>query len=490
MSSSLEEMARRPPRERRYLSREELLRAYGADPADIAKVRRFARQHGLAVVAQDLAARTVELRGTVAALSRAFNVQLFLYRHPRGIYRGRVGVIHVPAELENIVQAVIGLDNRPQTRTHFRTITDRGGAWFNAAGVSYSPTQVGQLYDFPTDVNGQGQCIAIIELGGGYTMNDLNIYFQQLGLNTPNVSSVSVLGGMNSPTGNPSGPDGEVMLDIEVAGAVAQGAKIVVYFTPNTDRGFLRAINRAINDRVNNPSVISISWGGPESSWTLQSMQAFNQAFQAAAQLGITVCVAAGDGGSSDGVPGSIAHVDFPASSPYVLACGGTQLVGSGTTIATEIVWDDGATGGATGGGVSNVFQLPSWQSNANVPPSVNPNHHVGRGVPDVAGDADPITGYKVRVDGGDHIFGGTSAVAPLWAGLISLINQKLGVRVGYLNPTLYSLSSSTEAFHDITKGDNDNTGAVGGYNAAIGWDACTGLGSPDGQQLTNALGG
>jgi kumamolisin len=269
------------------------------------------------------------------------------------------------------------------------------------------------------------------------------------------------------------------MLDIEVAGAVAPKATIAVYFAPNTDAGFLDAITKAIHDRQFNPSVISISWGGPETNWTGQAMNAFDQAFQDAAALGITVCVAAGDNGSSDGVPGGNPVVDFPASSPNVLACGGTRLVGSGSTITRETVWNDGPSS-ATGGGVSAHFDIPPYQAAAGVPA---PGGVAGRGVPDVAGDADPSTGYRVRVDGLDTTIGGTSAVAPLWAGLIAVYNQRLRNRtIGFLNAMLYAPLSAS-AFHDIVDGNN------GAFAAGRGWDACTGLGSPDGDALRAALG-
>jgi kumamolisin len=274
-----------------------------------------------------------------------------------------------------------------------------------------------------------------------------------------------------------------VVLDIEVAGAVAPGAQIAVYFCKNTDAGFLQAITTAIHDAVRNPSVVSISWGGPESSWTAQALTSYDQALQAAGTLGVTVCVAAGDNGSSDGVNDGLAHVDFPASSPNVLGCGGTRLIGSGTTITSETVWNDGAQGGATGGGISDFFPPPAWQASANLPPSVNPGAKPGRGVPDVAGNADPLTGYQVRVDGQNTVVGGTSAVAPLWAGLIALLNQSLGKPVGFLNSWLYSTGVSTPgALHDITTGNN------GAYQARVGWDACTGLGSSDGVKLQGAL--
>ena len=188
------------------------------------------------------------------------------------------------------------------------------------------------------------------------------------------------------------------MLDIDVAGAVAPGARIVVYFAPNTDQGFVDAIAHAIHDTTYKPSVISISWGSAEVNWTAQAMAALDAACQSAAALGITITAASGDNGSSDAVTDGKNHVDFPASSPHVLACGGTNLQGSGSTITAETVWNAQPQGGATGGGVSNIFPLPTWQASSKVPKPTDPAG--GRGVPDVAGDADPASGYVVRVDG------------------------------------------------------------------------------------------
>jgi kumamolisin len=489
--ASLDESGVLAPHQRPPLTREAFAAAHGADPADVQEVARFARQHGLRVVGpRTLAGRMVHLSGTIANFRRAFRVGLAVYRYAGGIYRGRTGPVNVPLILDGVVQGVFGLDNRPVAKPHFRRKKQLGGAWPHALGLSYSPTDVAKLYNFPAGADGKGQCIGIVELGGGYSPGDLSLYFRRLGIPLPQVVSVSVNGAQNRPTGNPNGPDGEVMLDIEVAGAVAPGAKIVVYFARNTDQGFLRAINRAVLDRVHRPSVISISWGGPESSWTQQSLNAFNSAFHAAGHMGVTVCVASGDGGSTDGQPGRLAHVDFPASSPYVLACGGTRLEASGGSISAETVWNDGPQGGGGGGGISEYFPLPPWQANAGVPPSVNPGHHVGRGVPDLAGNADENTGYKVRVDGTDTVIGGTSAVAPLTAGLVALVNQELGTPVGYLNPLLYSKLGKSNAFHDITQGNNDLTGNLGAYKAGPGWDACSGFGSPNGSAILAALQG
>jgi kumamolisin len=233
-----------------------------------------------------------------------------------------------------------------------------------------------------------------------------------------------------------------------------------------------------VHDATHKPSVISISWGGPESSWTEQSMTALDAACQSAAALGVTITVAAGDDGSTDGGKGS--NVDFPASSPHVLACGGTKLDANGATIVSEVVWNELANReGATGGGVSNVFALPTWQANAHVPaPSKSTG---GRGVPDVAGDADPTTGYTIRVDGETTVIGGTSAVAPLWAGLVALANQQLGTHVGFIQPAIYAARAAS-AFNDITAGNN------GAFSAGPGWDACTGLGSPIANKLIPLL--
>jgi len=476
---------KKPIEERATLSRKDFEQQHGADADSMARVESFARQHKLTVKEESSARRTIILSGTVAAVNEAFGVELKEYEHPSGRYRGRTGSVQLPAELHDVVEGVFGLDNRPQAKPHFRRRRGPAGARAETVSLSYTPVQVAALYDFPTGVDGTGECIALIELGGGYNVADLSNYWGQLKLSeTPTVSAVSVGNGSNDPTGDPSGPDGEVMLDIEIAGAIAPGAKIVVYFAENTDAGFLNAITTAVHDSTNNPSVVSISWGGPESSWTQQAMTSMDEAFQSAAAMGVSVCVAAGDDGSTDGVTDGLNHVDFPASSPNVLACGGTQLVASGNTVTSETVWNELASNeGATGGGISDFFPLPSWQSGAGVPPSANPNQNVGRGVPDVAGDADPTTGYVTLVDGNPDVIGGTSAVAPLWAGLIALINESIGKPAGFINPLLYQAANTARDLNDITSGNN------GAYFAGPGWDACTGLGSPIGTQVAAALG-
>jgi kumamolisin len=472
--------------------------SHGADPAAVKLVRSFAKEYGLKVAPDTPGPerRIVKLIGTAAAMQKAFGVTLVHKTLDGTTYHVREGSITLPSSLVGPVEAVLGLDNRPQAQPHFRVFGETGditaqtaqGSGFakphatgnitphaGSANTSYTPPQVAALYQFPANASAAGQTIGIIELGGGYKTTDLTTYFKSIGQKTPKVTAVLIDGAKNSPT-NANSADGEVMLDIEVAAAVAPGANIVVYFTPNTDQGFIDAIGAAVHDTKNKPSVISISWGAAESGWTSQSMTALDAACQSAAALGITITVAAGDNGSTDGATDGANHVDFPASSPHVLACGGTKLLGSGANVTSEVVWNELAGNeGATGGGVSNVFPLPTWQASANVPKPTKTGG--GRGVPDVSGDADPSTGYVIRVDGKNMVIGGTSAVAPLWAGLIAVANAQNGKSAGFIQPAIYSAKGKA-AFNDITSGTN-YSGTPKGFTAGPGWDACTGLGSP-----------
>ena len=489
------------PRERQYLSRAEFGEQMGADPADVAKIDDFAHHHDLNVKSVHLASRTVKLTGTVKAMSAAFGVKLNKVRHDGATYRMRKGSVQIPAELEGIVVGVHGLDNRLVAQPHFRRGTVKKGASARAAqGGSFSVEQIAQLYDFPGGETGAGQCIAIIELndidqkghptGAGYKTSDLRTFFKKAGIPMPQVAPASVDGGANKP--GHSDADGEVVLDIEVAGAIAPGAKIVVYFAPNTTNGFIDAVKAAVHDSARKPSVISISWGGPEDEdGSQQFVDGLNEAIRDAAAMGVTVCVASGDNGSADMSQGwdGKPHADFPASSPFALACGGTNLKVPNGHIQ-EVVWNGGPQGGAGGGGVSIVFPRPQYQANAHVPKS--PRHSVGRGLPDVAGDADPATGYQIFLNGAVTTIGGTSAVAPLMAGLMARINEattkKFGKTVGFINPLIYA-SHAQGVFRDITVGNNDITGDLHGmYKAGPGWDACSGLGVPNGAALQNLL--
>jgi kumamolisin len=468
------------------LSRSELRQRYGAVPADHELVASVLTSidPAIQVTAQDPGSRRITVAGPLGALAGAFGADLSLVTStdPTGgtvTHRYRSGSLQVPAQLDGIITAVLGLDNRPQAAPHYR---------FAAAAapqpVSYTPPQVAEIYNFPASTDGTGHTVAIIELGGGFSTADLDSYFGSLGIATPSVTAVGVDGASNVPGQDPQGADGEVLLDIEVVGAVAPGAAQLVYFAPNTDQGFVDAVTTAVHADPA-PVALSISWGGPESSWTAQSMTALDQAIADGVALGVTVTAAAGDNGSGDGASDGQPHTDFPASSPHALACGGTSLRADPSTgvISSETVWNDGPGGGATGGGVSRTFALPAWQASAGVP--ANPAGAPGRGVPDVAGNADPATGYQVLIDGQQTVIGGTSAVAPLWAALIARFAQALGTSFGLIQQQLYAgvqPGQPMPGLRDITSGNN------GAYAAGPGWDACTGLGVPEGTALLSIL--
>jgi kumamolisin len=466
------------------MSRSEFAAKFGADPADIREVEDFAGLNDLTVREVHIGRRTVVLSGTIANMAVAFGLNfedLLIFQGSRGDrFRGRRGSLYLPAHLTTKVLGVFGIDDRSQALPHLGRRVERAGG--SAPGdTSYSPDAIAQLYHFPVGTSGLGQTVAVIELGGGFRIFDVTTYFRNLGISpVPLITSVSVDGSANLATGDPNGDDLEVALDIEIIGAVAPAARVVVYFAPNTDRAFLDTITTAIHDDIRSPTIISISWGMAESEYTEQARRAFHEAFQEAALFGITVCVATGDDGSRDLLDDGRAHVDFPAVCPNVLACGGTRLESDNGTIKSEVVWNDST--GATGGGVSEIFDLPAYQKSNGVPHSINPPGFKGRGVPDVVGNGDPWTGYELIVDGRALICAGTSAVAPLWAALIARLNERLGSPLGFANEKLYGAVARAKALTDITSGSN------GAYCAGIGWDACSGLGSPNGEKILDAL--
>jgi kumamolisin len=352
-------------------------------------------------------------------------------------------------------------------------------------GLAFTVADLTRLYNFPPESDGKGQCIGLIELGGGYKDSDLDTYFGHMRLPKPNIVGISVDSAEDRPGDQVQSV--QVTADIEVVGSAAPGVRIAVYFTQGTGHGFVRAIQAATQDGVNRPSVLSLSWGETEDGegrlWNLRIIEEMNVALQAAAEKGITVVAAAGDGGVTDHDPNGKPHVIFPASSPWVLAVGGTRLRAKEGAIQSEVVWNDGGYG--TGGGVSVVFPKPPWQANANVPSG--PEGRAGRGVPDVAASASPKSGYALFTNGMWQVLGGTSMAAPLWAGLIARLNQALGRRIGHFNPVLYGELGPAGVLRNITQGDN-SIGKVKGYSAGPGWNACTGWGSPDGGKLLHAM--
>jgi kumamolisin len=425
----------------------------------------WARAQQLEVAGMDFKARTVRLTGTLDALQTAFATELTQCRTSEGKeFRSREGMVSVPGSLHPYVLAVLGLSTRPIAKPYIRRpLTDQPEA--------LPASEVARSYHVTNKYDGTGETIALIELGGGYVQSDIDMYFGKFGGKKPTVFAVPVGGAQNAPDGD--GADDEVALDIQVAGSVAPGAKIAVYFAVNTDQEFLDAINKAIYD--SGTSVISISWGGPESDWTPQAMKAFDAAFAEAQRLGIPVLAAAGDNGGSDGATGK--NVDFPASSPSVIGCGGTRLVlKPDGSVQMQSEWNDGVQGGGGGGGLSKVFPRPSYQE-ASLP---------ARGVPDIAANADPDTGYPIVVGAQWQVVGGTSAVAPLMAGFVCLWRQAMREKwpatpFPPLLPLLYKAPNT--CFWDVRQGNNNYDGQ-GGYSAGPGYDLCTGLGTPLGNAM------
>jgi acylphosphatase len=462
--TDMKALATTPHSRRKHLSREEYAASYGAAKADLDKVADFAKAHGLTVVESSGPRRTVVLAGTVEKMNSAFAVDLKRYQTASETYRSYEGKVSIPDDLVDLVESVHGFDNREIVRPMFRASVS------GQATTPLTPPQVARLYSFPTN-SAAGQTIAILEFGGGYKSSDITNYFANtVHMPAPTVVSVGVDGAANSFTG--AGADTEVILDIDVAASVAPGAKIVVYFAPNTVQGFIDAITTAVHDATNRPSVISISWAGGESGWG-SAIPHVSAALEEAAVVGVTVFVSSGDGGS-----GNPAQVLYPASDPWVTGCGGVTIQNVSGTTFTEVTW------GGSGGGISNAFAKPAWQSWVNVPTSVNPVGHVGRGVPDISGDADPNSGYMLILNGAPTgPWGGTSAVAPFYAGMVAVLNASLDEPVGFLNQSLYSFNG-TNVYRDVTVGSN------GHYNSGPGWDACTGLGSVFGTTILTALEG
>jgi kumamolisin len=484
------------PRKRSYLSRQTLAGVYGSDPAAVAAIQAFAKAHHLVVTRDDRASARLGLAGTVADLSAAFGVTLFDYSHASlGNFHARTGTVNLPPELAGSITGVFGFSNYRILRRELKTYP-KAEVKATSARPWFIPSELAPIYAFP-DANAQSQCIGVLEFGGGVETADVTSYFQKIGQPAPTIKVIGLDGITSDPSADPDSTT-EVMLDIDVVGALGAGATIAVYFSTFDEKGLVDALGKVIEDSTNDPSVVSISWGWAENEsdgssvlWSPAAIEHCNESFLAAAQLGITVCVSTGDDGAEAQIKDGRAHVNFPASSPYVLAVGGTTLHvqkdAQGQQQITEVVWNDGP-GSGTGGGVSVDTPVPPWQA-GKVPVSINPGHFAGRAIPDVAANADPQTGYLTMSGGKLNIVGGTSASAPLWASLIARINALLGARVGNFNALLYSTIGPEGTLRDITSGDNDTDGLLDGlYRAGPGWDACTGWGAPNGVKLLKAL--
>lgn len=471
------------PGARVHLSRQEFEDAHGSTQADLDAVGQFCRSHNLQVLAANRSRRSVQARGTVAQMNAAFRVTLHHYESPLGKYHGYEGQVQLPAALDGVVEAVIGLDNRPVPSHHLSADPTPTNA--------LTPQQVAQLYNFPAGT-GAGQTVGIYEgQGAGYTPADLTSTVNGWGITTTPAPT-------DFPAGSNSGfSDPETVLDITVVSAIASKAAIVVYF--NTGAAVTDIISTLGNmihpigsDPV--PTILSISyaWSADDDTSFISAAEytQIDNLFSDASQKGITVCIASGDTGTQC-ESAAQSQVWYPGSDPWVLSCGGTTIGNISGSNFDEYVWNDVGLGGpgATGGGVSAQFAVPGWQDNVNLPKR-NTTGTAGRGTPDVAGNASENSGYPLFV-GGTNIgpVGGTSAVAPLYAGLVALLNQNLGQDVGFLNPTIYALGPSV--CRDVTGAAgpaNNDFGGITGYPAGVGWDACTGWGSINGSALLSNL--
>jgi hypothetical protein len=454
----------------------------GGRGVTVVRVLEVWRQAGVAMpeAVADRAIRSLTAREVVAGrrgYSFCVDLQRLWIRKHRRLSWVKDALADIAQEWERAARA--------EFNTRTRVAAKRQGQ-VGTGARSFSVPDLARLYNFPPDLDGSGQCVGMIELGGGYRVAEIETYLAGLGLPVPKITAISVDGAANSP-GSPA--DTEVVMNVEIVAAAAPGADILVYFAPNTESGFINAI-RAASGSVPSPSVLCIGWGQSESGWADRAISAMNDELKQAAALGITVCCAAGNGGPTDGVNDGKAHVDFPAASPYVLACGSTRISANQDRIETEVVWNDQYQGGGTtGGGFSVRFPVPDWQMEAYTAEPTITEMAYGRGVPDVAANGSPLSGYQILAGGHLQVIGGSTTSMALWAALIARLNQGLGERIGWLNPALYRSLGPAGVLRDVTEGSTKpKSGAELGYDALAGWDPCTGWGTPDGQRLLTAL--
>jgi len=518
------------------ISRTDYENRYAASAEDIALVRETLERYGLTVEDASALTRSMRVSGTAEQMEEAFHPGMAIYRNEeQGDFRGREGALQIPNALQGIVTGVFGFDQRRVARRVGVPATapaqeepaeeepgQEGGpgqeeaaqepaeeepAQEPAAGLS--PGELEQRYNFPSG-NATGQKIAIVEFGGSYSEQDLSAFCEQHGLQ---LVKPTIVGKPLTPQEIAQLPQkareaeedasGEVMMDIEIVTALCQGAEIFVYFTSFEQKGWIDVLNQLISAQPASVPVASISWGiweptgENDEEMSEAALQEINQRLQAAAHLGITVCAASGDDGSGDQVQDGDFHVNFPSSSPFVLSVGGTML----TKQANEVVWRvppghrNGEGGGATGGGVSVVFERPAWQTVQVESLNKRKKDFDGRVLPDIAALAGP-PGYDLVIAGKREPNGGTSAATPLWASLIArmLANGKPTNGQTFLAPLLYEPGAAGKprgevGCTDIVKGNNASEPQPNkGYEAGPGYDAASGWGVPNGQQLLAAL--
>lgn len=488
----------------RYFSAEELRRLVSPGWQDIDAVVAWLNDAGLSTEEPAGARTVIRAHGPVEKIARALEAPFGAYavdggtRGARGAHATRLAIEEeprIPAALAPLVRGIAGLNTFPPARIFpppiAKPIRFRGGRVPPERGPAggYSPVAIREAYEIPQEATGADERVAILEFGGGFSLDDFTHFCREFGLPETAAGEVSVRGAKNDFRGRTGDADVEVALDMDWVRATAPEAHVELWWAPNTDTGWVDFLARVLDaPEERRPTVVSISWGMTEDGFsTSRRYDQTRQLFQACALAGVTFVCASGDAGASDemlGTPGfdGQRHVDFPSIVPEVTAVGGTKLV-EGARGYTESVWNDGAKGGASGGGFSRFIRVPEWQRD-----SVGKRASM-RGVPDVAAVASPDPGLAIRVRKQWTAAGGTSVAAPIWAGVLALVNQARRQagrpRLGAANPALYALPSSV--FHDVLKGDN-GYGGVTGFAAGKGWDAVTGLGSPRVERLIEKL--
>ncbi len=534
-----EELPELDPREP-AMSREELESGYGASGEDLQTAQRTLERYGLTVEETSALTRSMRVSGTAAQMEEAFHPGMAIYRSDElGEYRGREGELQIPKELDGIVTGVFGFDQRRVARRvgipaaasaqeeapEEEPAQEESGEQEPAPveepveepaqeepadepATGLSPSDLVGRYSFPPG-NAAGQKVAILEFGGAYSEGDLKTFCGQHGVEPRQPTIVGKPLTQQEIAQLPQqqreaeeDASGEVMMDIEIVTALCQGAEVFVYFSSFEQKGWIDVLNQLISGQPASVHAVSISWGIWETTgenseeMSRAALEEINQRLEAAAHLGITVCAAAGDDGSGDQVGDGDCHVNFPASSPFVLSVGGTMLTKGGN----EVVWRvppgrrTPQGGGATGGGVSVIFPRPAWQT-VKVESLNNDKGFDGRIIPDIAALAGP-PGYDVVLAGKREPNGGTSAATPLWASLIArmLANGKPTNGPAFLAPLLYENGTTgkprgEEGCTDITKGNNTSEPQPNrGYEAGPGYDAVSGWGVPNGQRLLAAL--
>jgi kumamolisin len=441
-------LAATPPLRRTYAQRRTLRAQTDADAADLERLRTYCTAHGINVMESHW--RSVVIGGPLERLIDAFGADVAVFADAAGKhFRHRSGPLHAPQDIATTLHGIFGLHQWPGSQ--------RLGA-LQEHVTPLSAQDVCARYGFP-DGDGSGQTVAVVQFRGEFKSDDFerSMQVQKSAAALPVLKRVDDAALQHEIQ---TTKDLEAALDSQIVGALAPGARIVIYQAPDDERGFLDAIRTALFDEEYAPSILSISYGWPEHLWTPAALDVLDELFTAAALLGVSVFCSAGDNGAELDVAGK-PHVVAPASHPFAHACGATTIV-SGSGVERETAWEK------TGGGFSERFDVPPWQDVANAAAAQN-GIAAGRGVPDVA--AQVLPGYSVSLDGVALAMGGTSAVAPLWAALTARINQRLGVSCGLFSPLLYG--AREKLFTDVTEGSN------GRFQARAGWNPCTGLGVP-----------